>query len=84
MPAYAFAHLRDRKPHPEVYTYLERIQATLTPYSGRFLAHGDTLEVRRGSGRAASSCWSSPVSPRPAPGTTPTPTRRSSPCAPAT
>ncbi|MEU6959711.1 DUF1330 domain-containing protein [Streptomyces chrestomyceticus] len=48
MPAYAFAHLRDRKPHPEVYTYLERIQATLTPYLGRFLAHGDTLEVREG------------------------------------
>ncbi|MEU7206375.1 DUF1330 domain-containing protein [Streptomyces sp. NPDC045470] len=48
MPAYAFAHLRDREPHPDVYAYLELIQATLAPYSGRFLAHGDKLEVREG------------------------------------
>ncbi|GDY56085.1 hypothetical protein SVIO_067080 [Streptomyces violaceusniger] len=53
MPAaYAFAHLHGRSPHPDVIEYLERIQATLDPFHGRFLIHGGTLEVVEGSGRA--------------------------------
>ncbi|WP_030822218.1 DUF1330 domain-containing protein [Streptomyces hygroscopicus] len=49
MPAaYAFAHLHGRSPHPDVIEYLERIQATLDPFHGRFLIHGGTLEVVEG------------------------------------
>lgn len=50
MTAYAIAHLHDPKPgHPEVLEYLERIDATLTPYSGRFVVHGGEPEVLEGS-----------------------------------
>ncbi|MYT29579.1 DUF1330 domain-containing protein [Streptomyces sp. MspMP-M5] len=49
MPAYGFAHLRDRRHHPDVLEYLERIQATLDPFHGRFLAHGPPAEVVEGS-----------------------------------
>lgn len=48
MPAYALAHLYDPRPHPEVIEYIERIQATLEPYGGRFLVHGPTVEVAEG------------------------------------
>ena len=46
--AYAIAHLRTPKAHPEVFEYLERIQATMDPYGGRFLVHGPEVEVREG------------------------------------
>ncbi|WP_055585017.1 DUF1330 domain-containing protein [Peterkaempfera griseoplana] len=50
MPAYAIAHLRDPKPgHPEVLEYMERIDATLAPHSGRFLVHGGATDVLEGS-----------------------------------
>ncbi|CDR07243.1 DUF1330 domain-containing protein [Streptomyces iranensis] len=49
MPAaYALAHLHGRTPHPDAIEYLERIQGTLDPFHGRFLIHGDTLEVVEG------------------------------------
>lgn len=48
MPAYALAHLRNPRPHPEVIEYIERIQATLEPYGGRLLVHGPTVEVAEG------------------------------------
>ncbi|MGC9664962.1 DUF1330 domain-containing protein [Planosporangium sp. 12N6] len=48
MPAYAIAHLRNPRPHPEIVEYLERIQATLNPYRGRFLVHGAGVEVLEG------------------------------------
>jgi len=48
MPAYALAHLYDPKPHPEVIEYIERVQATLDPYGGRFVAHGPQVEVAEG------------------------------------
>ncbi|WP_330184772.1 DUF1330 domain-containing protein [Nocardia sp. NBC_01503] len=48
MSAYGFAHLRDRRPHPEILEYLERIQDTLDPYAGRFVIHGPPVEVVEG------------------------------------
>ena len=49
MTAYALAHLHNPEPHPEVFEYLERIQATLDPFAGRFLVHGAEVEVREGT-----------------------------------
>ncbi|KUL34408.1 hypothetical protein ADL22_30670 [Streptomyces sp. NRRL F-4489] len=48
MPAYGFAHLRDRRHHPDILEYLERIQQTLDPFRGRFLVHGPPAEVVEG------------------------------------
>jgi uncharacterized protein (DUF1330 family) len=49
MTAYALAHLYDPDPfHPEVIEYIDRIQATLDPFGGRFLVHGATVEVHEG------------------------------------
>jgi uncharacterized protein (DUF1330 family) len=48
MAAYAIAHLRNPRPHPEVVEYLERIQATLDPFGGRFIVHGPQLQVAEG------------------------------------
>ncbi|WP_431042540.1 DUF1330 domain-containing protein [Streptomyces sp. P1-3] len=48
MPAYGFAHLRSRRPHADIITYLERIQATLDPFAGRFVIHGPPAEVVEG------------------------------------
>lgn len=49
MPAYALAHLRPRQMDPEVFEYIERIQATLDPFGGRFLVHGGRLDVLEGA-----------------------------------
>jgi uncharacterized protein (DUF1330 family) len=46
--AYAIAHLRTPKAHPDVFEYLERIQATLDPFEGRFLVHGPQVDVIEG------------------------------------
>ncbi|HKH06652.1 MAG TPA: DUF1330 domain-containing protein [Acidimicrobiales bacterium] len=48
MTAYALAHLFNPNPHPEVIEYIERIQATLEPYGGAFIAHGPTVDVKEG------------------------------------
>ncbi len=48
MSAYAMAHLHNPNPHPEVLDYIERIQATMDPYGGRFVVHGPAVEVREG------------------------------------
>ncbi|MFF3329232.1 DUF1330 domain-containing protein [Streptomyces sp. NPDC002888] len=48
-PAYGFAHLRSRRPHPDILEYLERIQATLDPFRGRFVIHGPPAEVIEGT-----------------------------------
>ncbi|MFJ7325500.1 DUF1330 domain-containing protein [Streptomyces cyaneofuscatus] len=50
MTAYALAHLRptDGPVHDEVLSYIERIQATMEPYGGRFLVHGAEVEVVEG------------------------------------
>ena len=49
MKAYALAHLRTPQLHPEVLEYMERIQATLDPFSGRFLVHGGEIDVKEGT-----------------------------------
>ncbi|MBW1596895.1 DUF1330 domain-containing protein [Streptomyces sp. JJ38] len=49
MPAYAIAHLTELTPHPDIPEYIERIQATLDPFSGRFLVHGAEVEVLEGA-----------------------------------
>ncbi|GAA2464551.1 DUF1330 domain-containing protein [Streptomyces lavendulocolor] len=55
MPAYALANLTPpAELDDEVLTYMERIQATLDPFGGRFLVHGaPAREVREGSWDAA-------------------------------
>ncbi len=47
MTAYALAHLYTPNTHDDVLLYLERIQATLDPFGGTFLAHGPDVEVRK-------------------------------------
>jgi uncharacterized protein (DUF1330 family) len=49
MTAYGLAHLRPPAVLPEeVFQYLERIQATLDPYGGKFLVHGAPVQVVEG------------------------------------
>lgn len=48
MTAYALAHLKNPVSHPDVLEYMERVQATLDPYNGRFLVHGAQPVVREG------------------------------------
>jgi uncharacterized protein (DUF1330 family) len=48
MAAYALAHLRTPQINDEVLEYIERIQATLDPFGGRFLVHGAQVEVKEG------------------------------------
>lgn len=45
MPTYAFAHLQTVDFNDEIVEYIERIDATLEPYDGRFLIHGRTPTV---------------------------------------
>lgn len=45
MSAYAFAHLRSVEMGPPIVEYLERIDATLEPFDGRFVIHGGEVEV---------------------------------------
>jgi uncharacterized protein (DUF1330 family) len=48
MAAYAVAHLREINPHVEILEYLEKIQATLDRFCGRFIVHGGAIDVREG------------------------------------
>jgi uncharacterized protein (DUF1330 family) len=49
MTAYALAHLRSAPIHADVLEYLERVQATLDPFGGRFIVHGGTVTVLEGT-----------------------------------
>jgi uncharacterized protein (DUF1330 family) len=49
MPAYAVAHMRQVTMGPPIVEYLERIDATLAPFGGRFIVHGGETEVLEGS-----------------------------------
>ncbi|MFD7026465.1 hypothetical protein ACFWAR_00275 [Streptomyces sp. NPDC059917] len=67
--AYGFAHLRSRRSHPDVLDYLERIQATLDPFGGRFVIHGPPVLRRLGGLRVRDPQVDSPTEPQP--GSTP-------------
>lgn len=41
MKAYGVARLRNVQVGPAIVEYLERIDATLAPYGGKFIIHGD-------------------------------------------
>jgi uncharacterized protein (DUF1330 family) len=49
LPAYAVAHMRQVTVGPEIVEYLQRIDATLEPFGGRFVVHGGAVEVIEGS-----------------------------------
>ena len=51
MSAYAIAHLTHVELGPEIKAYLERIDATLEPFGGRFVIHGGPVDVREGEFR---------------------------------
>ncbi|TRC97912.1 DUF1330 domain-containing protein [Mesorhizobium sp. WSM4303] len=44
MTAYAVAHMRQVTMGPRIVEYLQRIDATLEPFGGRFLVHGGDLD----------------------------------------
>ncbi|MFJ5805524.1 DUF1330 domain-containing protein [Streptomyces sp. NBC_01426] len=48
MTAYALAHLRPAPMNDEILRYIERIQATMDPFGGRFLVHDQQVEVKEG------------------------------------
>jgi uncharacterized protein (DUF1330 family) len=48
MPAYAIGHLHSVEMGPEIIAYLERIDATLKPFGGRFIIHGGVPEQVEG------------------------------------
>ena len=48
MPAYAIAHLKNVRFGAAIIDYLERIDATLDPFGGRFLIHGGRKQVLEG------------------------------------
>ena len=48
MPAYAVAHMRQVTMGQPIVEYLERIDATLAPFGGRFIVHGGDVEVLEG------------------------------------
>ncbi len=47
--AYAVAYLRNVDVGDEIVEYLQRIDATLSPYGGRFLVHGGELTPAEGT-----------------------------------
>ena len=49
MSAYAIGHLEQVRMGPEIVGYLQAIDATLAPFSGRFVVHGGRLEVMEGA-----------------------------------
>ncbi len=49
LPAYAVALLRPAALHEDVVAYLQRIDATLAPFGGRYVIHGATPEVLEGA-----------------------------------
>src|SRR5260370_26571039 len=49
MSAYAVAHMRQVTMRPPIVEYLQRIDATLAPFGGRFIVHGGEVDVREGS-----------------------------------
>jgi uncharacterized protein (DUF1330 family) len=49
MAAYALAHMHSVEFGPQIIEYLQKIDATMDPFGGRFLVHGNPVELREGS-----------------------------------
>ena len=49
MKGYGIGILKDVQTGPQIVEYLERIDATLAPYGGRFIVHGGPADVREGT-----------------------------------
>jgi|SRR5215469_6275130 len=49
MTAYAVAHMRHVTRGPPIVEYLQRIDATMAPFEGKFLVHGGEVQVMEGS-----------------------------------
>jgi uncharacterized protein (DUF1330 family) len=49
MTAYALAHVRSVVPCPDIVEYLEKIDATMDPFGGRFVFHGGAKDVVEGA-----------------------------------
>jgi uncharacterized protein (DUF1330 family) len=49
MSTYAVAHMHEVSMGPPIVEYLQRIDATLAPFGGRFIVHGGPPEVLEGS-----------------------------------
>ncbi|MEU3316310.1 DUF1330 domain-containing protein [Streptomyces sp. NPDC006687] len=49
MTAYAIGHIRPGTMNEEILHYIETIQSTMDPFGGRFLVHGNPVEVLEGS-----------------------------------
>ncbi len=49
MPAYAVAHLHSVNVCDAIVEYLNRIDATLAPFDGRFVIHGGRKEIVEGA-----------------------------------
>lgn len=48
MPVYVLAHVKSVEFGPDIVEYLQRIDATLQPFGGRFVVHGGNVEVLEG------------------------------------
>ena len=48
MTHYAIAHLRNVDFNEEIRSYLNTIDATLAPFGGKFLVHGDSPDIQEG------------------------------------
>lgn len=48
MPAYAVALISEAREGLWIVSYLKQIDATLAPFGGRFIVHGETPEVKEG------------------------------------
>ncbi|WP_445161081.1 DUF1330 domain-containing protein [Mycobacterium sp. Dal123C01] len=53
MPAFGIAQVRSVTIGPDIARYLQRIDSTLAPFGGRFLAHGAEAEVLEGNWEGA-------------------------------
>ena len=48
IPAYAVGYLRDVAVNDDIIGYLREIDATLEPFGGEFIVHGDHVEAMEG------------------------------------
>ena len=61
MTAYLINHMRlPGRVHPDVLDYLDRIQATLDPFGGKFIVQGGAQEVLEGNWAQSVIVLSSP------------------------